>query len=337
VFAPFSQAESSTTRRFGGTGLGLSISRRLIERMGGHIVIQSEPGKGTVVTATVELPIADPLAVASAAARPSPRDAVPVGTAARILVAEDHPVNQQLVRAQLGMHGWSCEIVDDGEAALAALAQVDYDLLLVDCHMPKVDGYEVAREVRRREAGTDRHLPIVAMTADARADQRERCLAAGMDDLLRKPLRLDAFHEAVARWLGGAVDATTGIGKEDVSGAPPIDMARMRRAFGSDDNIATVMRAGVAATREALGRFDAVIAGGDTQAVAGWIHHVLGGVNVFGDSPVAAEGEALERALREGAVLDAEAVRRFAANVEAFADHLASHSSRSNTPTASGR
>jgi len=321
VFAPFSQAESSTTRRFGGTGLGLSISRRLIERMGGHIVIHSEPGKGTIVTATVELPIADPLSVAAAATASPAQDAPSSEGTARILVAEDHPVNQQLVRAQLAMHGLACDMVDDGEAALEALAADDYDLLLVDCHMPKVDGYEVAREVRRREQGTDRHLPIVAMTADARADQRERCLAAGMDDLLRKPIRLEAFHEAVSRWLGAEV-GTPPVPQEPAAPAPLIDMARMRRAFGSDENVATVIQAGVAATRDALTRFDEVIAGGDPDAVAGWIHHVLGGVNVFGESAVASEGEALELGLREGAPLDADAVRRFAANVETFTEQL---------------
>ncbi|HEY4092248.1 MAG TPA: transporter substrate-binding domain-containing protein [Luteibacter sp.] len=322
VFAPFSQAESSTTRRFGGTGLGLSISRRLIERMGGHIVIQSEPGKGTVVTATVELPIGDPLAVASSSpAAAMPQASQPVA-AVRILVAEDHPVNQQLVRAQLGMHGLGCEMVDDGEAALAALAVADYDLLLVDCHMPKVDGYEVAREVRRREQGTGRHLPIVAMTADARADQRERCTAAGMDDLLRKPIRLELFHETVARWLGVAATEFPGV-PASPSVPAPIDMERMRRAFGSEANVATVIQAGIDATRGALARFDEVIASGDANTIAGWIHHVLGGVNVYGESAVASEGEALELALREGGALDVDAVRKFAADVEAFTKILA--------------
>ncbi|MGF6495038.1 two-component system sensor histidine kinase EvgS [Luteibacter sp. 621] len=328
IFAPFSQAESSTTRRFGGTGLGLSISRRLIERMGGHIVVQSEPGKGTVVTATVELPIADPLAVTHAVVVDESREVSPDVRVARILVAEDHPVNQQLVRAQLSMHGLGCEIVDDGVAALAALDAADYDLLLVDCHMPRMDGYEVAREVRRREQGTGRHLPIVAMTADARADQRERCLAAGMDDLLRKPIRLEAFHQSVSRWLGAASSVPV-TSEARPATSPVIDTERMRRAFGSDENIATVIRAGAAATREALARFDEVIAGGDAESVAGWIHHVLGGVNVFGDSSVASEGETLELALREGASLDVDAVARFAAHVETFTEQLEQHTAGS--------
>jgi two-component system sensor histidine kinase EvgS len=230
---------------------------------------------------------------------------------ARILLAEDHPVNQELVRVQLAMRGYSCEVVGDGEAALAALETGEYHLLLVDCHMPLMDGYEVAREVRRREAGSQRHLPIVAMTADARADQREICLAAGMDDLLHKPIRLEAFHDTVARWLH----------TEPVAW-PDIDMTRMRRAFGSDANVASVIRAGIEATHEALVRFDGVMERADGDEVAGWIHHVLGGVNVFGVSVVAQDGEQLERALREGGVLDGEAVRRFARDVQQFTEGL---------------
>ena len=322
VFAPFSQAESSTTRRYGGTGLGLSISRRLIERMGGHIALESEPGRGTVVVITLELPVADALppvadapVTAAIAHRGAPGDA-------RILLAEDHPVNQELVRVQLAMRGYGCDIVDDGVAALAALETTDYDLLLVDCHMPRMDGYAVAREVRRREEGTGRHLPIVAMTADARADQREICLAAGMDDLLRKPIRLEAFHDMVARWL-----ATAG------ASLPSIDMERMRRAFGSDENIVRVIRAGVGATREALGRLPEVLDRAGREEVAGWIHHVLGGVNVYGPSAVAEEGEQMELALREGGNVDIVAVDRFAANVSRFAEGLESLASKMEHPT----
>jgi two-component system sensor histidine kinase EvgS len=311
VFEPFSQAESSTTRRFGGTGLGLTISRRLIERMGGHIAIESEPGTGTTVTVIIELPVAEVPAAPLSGPSSDLTAIAPGAQDARILLAEDHPVNQELVRVQLAMRGYSCEVVGDGEAALAALETGEYHLLLVDCHMPLMDGYEVAREVRRREAGSQRHLPIVAMTADARADQREICLAAGMDDLLHKPIRLEAFHDTVARWLH----------TEPVAW-PDIDMTRMRRAFGSDANVASVIRAGIEATHEALVRFDGVMERADGDEVAGWIHHVLGGVNVFGVSVVAQDGEQLERALREGGVLDGEAVRRFARDVQQFTEGL---------------
>ncbi|WP_213948107.1 transporter substrate-binding domain-containing protein [Luteibacter sp. dw_328] len=311
VFAPFSQAESSTTRRFGGTGLGLSISRRLIERMGGHIAIDSEPGQGTTVTVTLDLPIAElPLPTADMRADlPLPTRALRAG--ARILLAEDHPVNQALVRVQLGMRGYTCDVVEDGVAAIEAMEAQSYDLLLVDCHMPRMDGYAVAREVRRREAGTGRRLAIVAMTADARADQRELCLAAGMDDLLRKPIRLEAFHDVVARWL-----------EEGALAEPVIDMARLRRAFGSDENVASVIRAGVDATREALDRLPDVIERADRDEVAGWIHHVLGGVNVFGPSKVAVDGERMELALREGGDVDRDEVGVFAREVGGFTDGL---------------
>lgn len=311
VFAPFSQAESSTTRRFGGTGLGLSISRRLIERMGGHILIESEPGQGTTVTVTLELAVAD---AASLVPRTAPVEAPVAAIAsrnARILLAEDHPVNQELVRVQLAMRGLACDIVDDGVAALQAMEANRYDLLLVDCHMPRMDGYELAREVRRREGETGRRVPIIAMTADARADQRDICRAAGMDDLLRKPIRLDAFHEALARWLPA-----------EHAVLPAIDMDRLRRTFGADEHVASVIRAGVDATREALRRLPELLARAMPDEVAGWIHHVLGGVNVFGESEVGARGECLERALREGAALDVAAVDAFAKDIAAFTDGL---------------
>jgi two-component system sensor histidine kinase EvgS len=311
MFAPFSQADSSTNRRFGGTGLGLSISRRLIEHMGGHVAIESEPARGTVVTVTLELPIGEAPpqpAIAQQAEAPITSRSPPE---ARILLAEDHPVNQELVRVQLALRGYECDVVEDGVAALAALDVLSYDLLLVDCHMPRMDGYDVAREVRRREAGTGRHLPIVAMTADARSDQRERCLAAGMDDLLRKPIRLEAFHAAIERWLATGEQLL-----------PPLDMERMRRAFGTENAVATVIRAGVATTRDALHKLPSLLQRADADEVAGWIHHVLGGVNVFGSFAVGEEGERMELALREGGKVDPVALDAFAADIARFADGL---------------
>jgi len=324
VFAPFSQAESSTTRRFGGTGLGLTISRRLVERMGGHIAVESEPGKGTTVSVTLELPVAAALPqVEAAAAVVETGMAAPVRDA-RILLAEDHPVNQELVRVQLGLRGYGCDVVEDGEAALAALARTHYDLLLVDCHMPRMDGYEVAREVRRREAGTGRHLPIVAMTADARPDQRQVCLAAGMDDLLRKPIRLEAFHATVARWLA-----------PDTSAEPLLDMERLRRAFGSDEAVAAVIRAGADTTRGALARLPDVLQRASAGDVADWVHHVLGGVNVFGYSAVGDHGERIEQALRDGAEVDRVALDAFAAELARFTDRLEHAARRLSEPSRS--
>jgi two-component system, NarL family, sensor histidine kinase EvgS len=344
VFAPFSQAESSTTRRFGGTGLGLSISRRLVERMGGHIVIESEPGRGTTVTATLDLPVAG-VEVAPRATEHEPAQAQghPL-RGERVLVVEDHPVNQELVRAQLALAGLACDVAADGIEALAAMAHQRYDLLLVDCHMPRMDGYALAREVRSREDGATR-VPIVAMTADARADQLSRCQAAGMDDLLRKPVRLEAFHDMLGRWLGPPASGTAAGTDVSDNAQPPaavevrasaavhgtaahdaasftVDRQRLRKVFGSDENVALVIQAGLDTTQAALRGYDAALASGDPGRVADWIHHLLGGVNVFGDSWVAREGERLELALRDGGAIDTAALSRFVEGVRQFCRQL---------------
>jgi signal transduction histidine kinase/CheY-like chemotaxis protein len=203
LFEPFTQADNSTSRRYGGTGLGLTISAQLIESMGGEIHVASEPGLGTRFWFELELAAASGLDVAErpmldAVAEASPRAAN--GASALVLVAEDNPVNQIIVTRMLESLGYQAEIVENGRRALEALARGRYDVVLMDCQMPELDGYEATRELRRRE-GAGRHLPVIAMTAHSMAGDREKCLAAGMDDYLTKPMRLAALADTLARNL----------------------------------------------------------------------------------------------------------------------------------------
>ncbi|PTX95612.1 ATP-binding protein [Opitutus sp. ER46] len=199
VFERFTQADSSTTRRFGGTGLGLAISSRLVALMGGKLEARSTPGKGSVFHFTLSLPV---VAAPAPEGPPSPERIAPLQL--RVLVAEDNPVNRKIIEQQLRALGCAYEMVADGAAALAALARGPLpDAVLMDCHMPKVDGWEATRRLRawrdsadpaqRRAAG----VRVLALTAATLPDERTRCQAAGMDGFVAKPVKLAELRAAL--------------------------------------------------------------------------------------------------------------------------------------------
>ena len=201
MFEPFTQADASTTRNYGGTGLGLAIARELVELMGGTIGAASEPGRGS--SFWFELALSAP--VAPNGRLPPPGDvgiaASPLSsTAPRVLVAEDSPVNQIVAVAALERCGCTVDVVGDGRQALKALSAQRYDAVLMDCQMPEMDGYEATTELRRREDG-DHHTPVIAMTAHAMDGDREKCLEAGMDDYISKPMRREQLIETLRRWI----------------------------------------------------------------------------------------------------------------------------------------
>jgi signal transduction histidine kinase/ActR/RegA family two-component response regulator len=207
LFTPFTQADSETTRRYGGTGLGLAISRRLVNSMGGSIGVESEPGSGSTFWFLIPLEAASPPAVAPVRDREAapPRGRVSAGPARRrrVLVAEDHPVNRMVAVRAIERLGYLVEVAGNGWEAVAAAAHQTYDVILMDCQMPEMDGYHAATEIRRGENGRGR-VPIVAMTANAIDGDREKCLAAGMDDYLSKPVRMADLAAALERWSQAA-------------------------------------------------------------------------------------------------------------------------------------
>ncbi|MFY9822602.1 MAG: ATP-binding protein [Thermoanaerobaculia bacterium] len=205
LFTLFSQADSSTSRRFGGSGLGLAISRRIVEQMNGEIGYESKPGEGSVFWFI--LPFEPTTPPTSVPALPSEKAATrPDGRRYRILVAEDNAINQLVITHELAALGYEVMAVNNGMEALEALEKNDFDLVLMDCQMPELDGYEASRRIRA-SPGEIRRIPIVALTAHALKEDLERCLTAGMNDTITKPFREDVLRQKLERWLG--VETTT--------------------------------------------------------------------------------------------------------------------------------
>ena len=386
LFAPFTQGEGSTRRRFGGSGLGLSICHQLVKLMGGTIQMESTPGSGTRVrvelaleinlvhrdhgllsgrTASIDVddafaaqalaqglralgmtllepgPATHPDVVFTSRSQGSPRANVVVSSQAdprgfsqrdgmlvmstcpvrssllarvcelalglgeasesmsdetdiplpsspaRILVADDNPTNQALIRAQLARLGRTCTIVDDGGQALDALATRPWDLAILDVHMPVFDGYTVARQWRERELALGGHLPIVAMTANAQPDQVVRSRSAGMDGFIAKPANLADLRRMLDTWLP----------KDALPPPTMLDYELMRDNFGSDVVAARIVREFSRVTRSELADvMDAL----DTSTPAElrlWLHRTVGGMHVFGHTALTDRGDMLEQGI----------------------------------------
>jgi two-component system sensor histidine kinase EvgS len=202
LFRPYHQAHRTSTRRFGGTGLGLAICRELCGLMGGEIRFSSMPDVGSTVVCRIPVELA-PTQTSVEVESPASVAAPAAGQAPCILVVEDHPGNQMVLRQQLTQLGYRFTIVSDGLSALEQTARFSFALMLLDCYLPDIDGYTVARRQRAREASRDgTHLPIIAISAAFGQEHLDACISSGMDGTLRKPLRLAALEKMLNGWCG---------------------------------------------------------------------------------------------------------------------------------------
>jgi len=207
VFAPFTQADASTTRSFGGTGLGLSISRQLVELMGGNLGVESKEGEGSTFWFTVPLD-KQPEGATCFKSRPPTDSLTPLSLAVepkannfRLLLVEDEPTNQMFIRSILRKQGYQVDLAQNGREALDLLEQNEYALVLMDCMMPVLDGYDATSVIRDPTSSVRQHgIPVIALTANAMREDRDKCLAVGMDDYLAKPLEVPELLAMLRRW-----------------------------------------------------------------------------------------------------------------------------------------
>ena len=320
LFQPFVQAESDTTRRFGGTGLGLVICRRLADLMGGAIDMDSALGRGTTMRLVVTLTRVDPALIAHATetrsvsaitleqrrAAPDADNAVAEGTL--VLVADDHPTNRLLIKRQLNLLGYAAETAENGKEAFDAWRSGRFGLLITDCHMPEMDGYEMTRLIRKAEAGNGAHrTPILACTANVLEGEAEACLQAGMDGYLPKPVELPVLVAALDCWLPLPEAARPEPPAElpaagaTANGADngPIDFAKLAEMSGGDKAFERELLADFRnAADEDAKELGAALESGNCDQITRVAHRLKGASRTVGATDLATLSERMEMAAR---------------------------------------
>ncbi|WP_310451156.1 MASE4 domain-containing protein [Sulfuritalea sp.] len=336
LFQRYRQESADTARMYGGTGLGLAICRRLAELLDGQIELQSEHGRGSVFSITLILPISGAPGELVEGMHPEvkQREVKPLiigdSAAPLVLAVDDHPINRDLLARQIRLLGLRAETAENGEAALSMWREGRFALVITDCHMPEMDGYEFSRKVRRIEAEESRpRTPIVAWTANALAEEAGRCEAAGMDALLVKPATLAHLRTTLAKWLSitAADEELSAISPAE--GSAPIDHAVLNKVVADSAAHPQVLKDFLSHIRADHLKLSAMLAQGDRAGLESTAHRMKGAGRMVGAKSLAASCEAIEHAARNDDMAKARSAK---AALDEALDELATYLAAANKP-----